>query len=53
MTRYEYDTEVNKGSINMRSLSSTLNKRGGEGWRLKQAFEEGGNTILIFERPIS
>ena len=50
--RYEYDTEVNKGSINMRALASTLNKRGSEGWRLAQAFQEGGNTILIYERPI-
>lgn len=50
MQRYEYDTEVNKGSINMRSLASTLNKRGSEGWRLAQAFQEGGNTILIYER---
>lgn len=53
MYRYEYDTEVNKGSINMRSLASNLNKRGSEGWRLAQAFQEGGNTILIFERPLS
>lgn len=52
MYRYEYDTEVNKGSINMRSLSSNLNKRGSEGWRLAHAFQEGGNTVLIYERPV-
>lgn len=52
MPRFEYDTEVNKGSINMRSLASTLNKRGAEGWRMAQAFQESGNTILIFERVL-
>jgi hypothetical protein len=50
MARFEYDTEVNKGSINMRSLASALNKRGAEGWRLAHAFQESGNTILIYER---
>lgn len=50
--RYEYDTEVNKGDINMRALRSNLNKRGGDGWRLCQAYAEKDNTILIYERPI-
>jgi len=50
MTRYEYATDVNKGDINMRSLATDLNQRGAEGWRLVQAYEQGGNTILIYER---
>lgn len=50
--RYEYDTQVNKGDINMRSLRGDLNKRGADGWRLSQAFQENGNTILIYERAL-
>ena len=48
--RWEYDTEVNKGSINMGQLKDNLNKRGKDGWHLSQAFAHEANTILIFER---
>ncbi len=50
--RYEYDTQVNKGDINMRSLASDLNARGGDGWRLAHVYSQGGNTILIYERAV-
>jgi hypothetical protein len=53
MHRFEYYTEVNKGSINMRSFTGDLNKKGGEGWRLAHVFEQAGNTITVFERVLA
>ena len=50
--RWEYDTEVNKGSINMGQLKDKLNKRGKDGWRLAHAFSQEANTVLIFEREV-
>jgi hypothetical protein len=51
--RFEYDTEVNKGSISMGQLKDNLNHRGKEGWRLVQAFVQEGNTVLIYERQLT
>ena len=51
--RFEYDTDVNKGSISMGQLKDKLNNRGKDGWRLSQAFVQEGNTILIFERQLT
>lgn len=48
--RFEYDTDVNKKDVNMRSLGSMLNKRAADGWRLHTALEQGGNLVCIFER---
>jgi hypothetical protein len=45
-----YFTEVNKGSINMSTLSDKLNRRYAEGWRLHSIFEQNGNTVTVFER---
>lgn len=53
MHRFEYYTEVNKGSINMRSFTGDLNKKGADGWRLAHVFEQSGNTITVFERVLS
>ena len=50
--RWEYDTEVNKGDINMGQLKDKLNKQGKDGWRLAHAFAHCANTILIFEREV-
>ena len=50
--RWEYDTDVNKGSISMGQLKDNLNKRGKDGWRLSQAFSHEGSTVLIFEREV-
>lgn len=45
-----YDTEVNKGSINMGHLARHLNDRQSKGWRLLHILEQDGNTVLIFEK---
>lgn len=50
--RYEYDAEVNKKSINMGRLTQIANARGGAGWRLAHAFEQDGDTVLTWERPV-
>ena len=50
--RWEYDTDVNKGSISMGQLKDNLNKRGKDGWHLSQAFTHEGSTVLIFEREV-
>jgi hypothetical protein len=46
----QYLTEVNKGSVNMSTLTDKLNSRWEEGYRLHTALEQNGNTVLIFER---
>jgi hypothetical protein len=45
-----YICEVNKGDLNMRSLADGLNDRYRDGYRLAHVLEQGGNTIMIFER---
>lgn len=45
-----YQTEVNKGDINMRNMEGNLNKRYEDGWRLAHVIEQGGNVIFIWER---
>lgn len=45
-----YMTEVNKGSVNMSTLTDKLNKRYAEGWRLHTMLEQDGNTVCIYER---
>lgn len=50
--RFEYDTEVNKRSLNMAVYAQRLNARARDGWRLHTAFEQGGNTVSIFERQV-
>ena len=37
-----YDTEVNKGSVNMGFLAARLNERYQKGWRLHTIFEQRG-----------
>lgn len=51
--RYEYDTEVNKGSLSVSQLKDNLNKRGKDGWRLTQAFVQDGNTVFVYERQVT
>ena len=46
----QYMTEVNKGSINMSTLTDKLNARYAEGWRLHTMLEQNGNTVCVFER---
>ena len=45
-----YEASVNKGDINMRSLTDELNDRYEAGWRLAHVVEQGGNTLFIWER---
>lgn len=44
-----YQTEVNKGSVNMAMLTGKLNQQYASGYRLAHAYEQGGNTVLVFE----
>ena len=50
MSQFEYTTEVNKGSVNMRWLTGHLNDMGRQGWRLHSIFEQDKNTVMVFER---
>lgn len=45
-----YETEVNKGSTNMKALTTKLNVRWHNGWRLHTMLEQDGNTVMVFER---
>lgn len=45
-----YTTEVNKGDLNMSTLTNKLNNYAKEGWRLHSIFPQGGNTVMVFER---
>jgi hypothetical protein len=45
-------TEVNKGSINMRSWQAHLNDMHRRGYRLAHVFEQDGNTVQVFEHYI-
>lgn len=48
-----YDCEVNKGSLNMRSLAARLNARWRDGWELDQVFNSGeASTVLVFKRRL-
>lgn len=44
-----YVTEVNKGSINMRTWQTHLNDMHTRGYRLGHVFEQDGNTVQVFE----
>jgi hypothetical protein len=51
MPGFAYTTEVNKGSVNMRWLTTHLTEMGQQGWRLHSVFEQDKNTVIVFERP--
>lgn len=50
MFRPHYESEVNRGSLNMRTFTATLNSRWNGGWRLSHLFEQDGNTVMVWER---
>ena len=50
MASDHYVTEVNKGDLNMRSFTNDLNDKWDKGYRLVYVFEQGGNTIAVFEK---
>jgi hypothetical protein len=45
-----YDADVNEGAINMAVFTTQLNRRWEDGWKLGHAFEQGGNTIMVWEQ---
>lgn len=45
-----YETEVNKGDINMNALQRKLNDRFPDGWKLAHVVSEAENMIFIWER---
>lgn len=44
-----YVTEVNKGSVNMRTWQAHLNDMHRRGYRLAHVFEQDKNTVQVFE----
>jgi hypothetical protein len=50
VSQFEYTAEVNKGSVNMRSLTDHLNDMGRQNWRLHSIFEQDKNTVMVFKR---
>ncbi len=45
-----YDVVVNKRALSVTGLTVTLNERWRNGWTLAHAFEQRGNTVLVFEK---
>jgi hypothetical protein len=43
-----YQTDVNKGDLNMRSWQGNLNEQYERGYVLAHVFEQGGNTVLVY-----
>jgi hypothetical protein len=50
MADNHYDAEVNRGDLNVSSFARDLNKRYEDGWKLAHIFEQGGNTVVVWER---
>lgn len=50
MSDDHYDCEVNRGDLSMHWFKDTLNDRWKDGWKLAQAFEQAGNTVVVWER---
>jgi hypothetical protein len=44
-----YDTEVNRGSINMMAFKGSLAQRYRDGYRLAHIYEQDKNTVMVFE----
>ncbi len=44
-----YVTEVNKGSLNMRTWQAHINQMHQDGYRLAHVLEQDGNTVQVFE----
>ena len=45
-----YLVEVNKRGLSVSALTTTLNERRENGWRLAHILEQRGNTVLVFEK---
>ncbi len=46
----QYQVEVNKRGLSVSALTTTLNQRWENGWRLAHILEQRGNTVLVFEK---
>jgi hypothetical protein len=45
-----YETEVNKGDVNMGALQRKLNSRYEDGWKVAHMVHQADNLIIIWER---
>ena len=45
-----YLVEVNKRGLSVSALTTTLNERWQNGWRLAHMLEQRGNTVMVFEK---
>ena len=45
-----YLVEVNKRGVSVSALTTTLNERWENGWRLAHVLEQRGNTVMVFEK---
>ena len=45
-----YQVEVNKRALSVNALTTVLNQRWENGWRLAHMLEQRGNTVLVFEK---
>jgi hypothetical protein len=45
-----YVTVVDAGRLDVERMTANLNRIAAMRWRLHTAFEQAGNTVLIFER---
>lgn len=50
MADQHYETEVNKGDLNMNAFTRGLNDKWEKGYRLVHVFVQGGNTITVWEK---
>ena len=53
MADKHYETEVNKGDLNVSALERDLNDRWQDGWRLHTMIAHGDNTVVVWERRTS
>lgn len=45
-----YEVEVNRDNLNAGAFEKAANERHANGYRIAQLFEQGGNTVCVWER---
>jgi inorganic pyrophosphatase len=45
-----YEIEVNKGSIRVQQFTKTANARWANGYFIEHAFEQEGNTVVVWRK---
>lgn len=45
-----YEVEVNRDNLNAGAFEKAANERHENGYRIAQLFEQGGNTVCVWER---